>query len=107
MPNPDLYVDGQKVTVVWQNGGKKAEVGVKPGTRKVELKKDGFSAYGEEVTLEDHGRTVLVATLEPNLPDSPEEGSRVGEERDDNALKLKLCWCPPGRCGASGWVNTR
>ncbi len=96
VPNPDLYVDGQKVTVVWQNGGKKAEVGVKPGTRKVELKKDGFSAYGDEVTLEDHGRTVLVATLEPNLPDSPEEGSRAGEERDDNALKLKLCWCPTG-----------
>ena len=27
---------------------------------------------------------------------SSEEGSRAGEARDDNALKLKLCWCPPG-----------
>ncbi len=25
------------------------------------------------------------------------EGSRVGDERDDNGLKLKLIWCPPGR----------
>jgi serine/threonine protein kinase/formylglycine-generating enzyme required for sulfatase activity len=25
-----------------------------------------------------------------------DEGRRAGEERDDNALKLKLCWCPTG-----------
>jgi serine/threonine protein kinase len=25
-----------------------------------------------------------------------DEGSRPGEERDDNALKLTLCWCPTG-----------
>jgi hypothetical protein len=25
-----------------------------------------------------------------------DEGSRAGEERDDNALKMKLCWCPTG-----------
>jgi formylglycine-generating enzyme required for sulfatase activity len=28
--------------------------------------------------------------------DTVVEGSRAGEERDDNALKMKLCWCPPG-----------
>jgi formylglycine-generating enzyme required for sulfatase activity len=27
---------------------------------------------------------------------SSDDGSRAGAERDDNALKLKLCWCPPG-----------
>lgn len=27
---------------------------------------------------------------------SSKEGSRAGEVRDDNALELKLCWCPPG-----------
>jgi serine/threonine protein kinase len=78
-PNPDVYVDGAKVTVAWQNGGVKAEVAVKPGTRKVELKKDGFGVYGTEVTLEEHGRTVLVARLDTNtstpstqgLPDAP------------------------------------
>ena len=64
-PNPDVYVDGEKVTVAWQNGGVKAEVTVKPGTRKVELKKDGFRAFGEEVILEDHGRTLLYARLDP------------------------------------------
>ncbi len=70
-PSPDLYVDGEKVTVVWQDGGVKAEIGAKPGTRKVELKKGGFRAYGEEVTLEDHGRTVLVARLEPSESTTP------------------------------------
>jgi serine/threonine protein kinase/formylglycine-generating enzyme required for sulfatase activity len=161
-PNPDLYVDGEKVSIAWQNGGVKAEVGVKPGTRMVELKKDGFRVFGQEVTLEDHGRTVLVARLEPSESTTPKpvvpaaavpvvpgpavdaahgetgkrqlarepaentareleksheplpadevtpsrtaagsvvsakEGSRAGEERDDNALKLKLCWCPAG-----------
>ena len=29
-------------------------------------------------------------------PLSSDEGRRAGERRDDNALKLKLCWCPPG-----------
>jgi formylglycine-generating enzyme len=24
-------------------------------------------------------------------------GTRAGEERDDNVLKMKFCWCPPGR----------
>jgi len=28
--------------------------------------------------------------------DRPNQGSRAGEERDDNGLKMKLCWCPPG-----------
>jgi formylglycine-generating enzyme len=24
-------------------------------------------------------------------------GTRAGQERDDNALKMKFCWCPPGK----------
>ena len=46
---------------------------VKPGTRKVELKKGGFRAFGEEVTLEDHGRTLLVARLKPDPKPTPDE----------------------------------
>jgi serine/threonine protein kinase len=70
--NPDLYVDGERVTVAWQDGGVMAEVGIKPGTRKVELKKNGFRVYGKEVTLEDRGRTVLTARLDPvDPPDEP------------------------------------
>ncbi len=39
-PNPEVYVDGERVTVSWDDGGKKAEIRVRPGTRKVEVKKD-------------------------------------------------------------------
>ena len=24
-------------------------------------------------------------------------GKKAGEERSDNKLKMKLCWCPPGK----------
>jgi serine/threonine protein kinase len=61
--NPDVFVDGEKVTVTWANGGKQAEIQVKPGTREVQVKKDGFSAFGRQVELEEGGRTVLTAKL--------------------------------------------
>jgi formylglycine-generating enzyme len=32
----------------------------------------------------------------PALGSGPDEGSRAGEERDDNGLKMNFCWCPPG-----------
>ena len=70
-PSPDLYVDGEKVSVVWQDGGVKAEIRARPGAHKVELKKGGFRVYGEEVTLEDRGRTLLVARLEPGESTTP------------------------------------
>jgi serine/threonine protein kinase/WD40 repeat protein len=62
-PNSEVFVDGAKVTVSWHNGGKKAEISVKPGTRKVEVKKDGFTVYGEEVEIEDGKRRILSAKL--------------------------------------------
>ncbi len=104
VPNPDVYVDGKKMTVRWDQGGKKAEIRVQPGTREVEVTKDGFTAFGKRVTLSDGGSLVLEARLEPKPRVEPGpggqpkagEGSRAGEERDDNALKLKLCWCPTG-----------
>ena len=34
-------------------------------------------------------------TVRPELS-PPSVGTRAGEERDDNGLKMKLCWCPPG-----------
>jgi formylglycine-generating enzyme required for sulfatase activity/serine/threonine protein kinase len=70
-PNPDVYVDGQQVTVTWDSGGHKAEIAVKPGTHQVEVKKGGFTAAGETVTLEDHGRKVLTASLRRLPPGEP------------------------------------
>jgi serine/threonine protein kinase/formylglycine-generating enzyme required for sulfatase activity len=61
--NPDVFVDGEKMTVSWDNGGKKAEIRVKPGTFKVEVKKDGFTVSGAEVTVESGGRNIITASL--------------------------------------------
>ncbi len=104
VPNPDVYVDGGKMTVRWEEGGKKAEIRVQPGTREVTISKDGFAAYGEQVALSEGQRRVLWAHLERQPRGKPgpggqapgDERRRAGEERDDNALKMKLCWCPGG-----------
>jgi formylglycine-generating enzyme required for sulfatase activity len=29
-------------------------------------------------------------------PSQSQDGTRPGEERDDNSVKMKFCWCPPG-----------
>jgi WD40 repeat protein len=64
-PNADVFVDGEKVTVKWEGGGKRAEILVKPGTHKVEVKKDGFTAYEEEVEIKDGPGKTVRATIMP------------------------------------------
>jgi hypothetical protein len=46
VPNPDVYVYGGNMTVRWEEGGKKAEIRVQPGTREIKVTKDGFAAFG-------------------------------------------------------------
>jgi len=74
-PNPDVYVDGNKMTITWGADGKTAEIRLKPGTRKVEVKKDGFTVYGEEVELQEGKRRVLTARLVSQAsPVQPKKG---------------------------------
>jgi hypothetical protein len=96
VPNPDVYVDGGKVTVRWDEGGKRAEIRVRPGTRQVKVTKDGFAAFGKRVELSDGQRRVLTARLEQQPRGEPGPGGepKPGKVRDDNALKMKFCWCP-------------
>ena len=77
-PNPDVFVDGEKVTVTWGKDGKTAEISVKQGTRKVEVKKEGFSVFGEEVDLQDGKRSVLTARLVSQA--SPVQPPRPGDK---------------------------
>jgi serine/threonine protein kinase len=86
--NPDVYVDGDKVTVTWENGGKKAEVRVRPGTRKVQVHKDGFTVYGEDITLEDGGRQIMFARLD-RIPPSP-SGAASGQASSSAEVKASL-----------------
>jgi hypothetical protein len=61
----EVIVDGEKVIVGWQNGNKQAEIRVKPGTHKVEIKKDGISVDGKELTLKDGEREIFTVRLLP------------------------------------------
>jgi hypothetical protein len=86
-PNAEVFVDGEKVKVTWGDGGKTAEIHVKPGTRKVRIEKDGFAAYGKDVTLEDGGRQVIEATLiVPQHP--PAADTRPPADRTDGFVAL-------------------
>src|SRR5207248_1855458 len=58
VPNPDVSVDGERIAVSWDKGGKKAEIRVQPGTRELRVTKDGFAAFGEKVELSDGQRRI-------------------------------------------------
>jgi serine/threonine protein kinase/formylglycine-generating enzyme required for sulfatase activity/WD40 repeat protein len=60
----EVLVDGEVVTVEWDKGKQKAEVRVKPGTRTVEVRKDGFRVTGEEITLAEGDRKPFTVRLE-------------------------------------------
>jgi formylglycine-generating enzyme required for sulfatase activity/serine/threonine protein kinase len=73
-PNPEVFIDGEKVTVTWGQGRKRAEIAVKPGKHHVEVKKDGFEVSGEEVAIKDGDRYLLKASLRQMPPGRPNAG---------------------------------
>jgi hypothetical protein len=70
-PKPDVYVDGIRITVAWKEDGRKADVRLRPGTRKVEVRKDGLAVFRTEVELRDGTRSVLTANLVAQMPPAP------------------------------------
>ncbi|MFL5241602.1 MAG: protein kinase domain-containing protein [Gemmataceae bacterium] len=62
-PDAEVFVDGEKVTVSWDASGKRTEIRVKPGTHQIELKKDGFIAEGERVSLAEGGHEIVSAMM--------------------------------------------
>ncbi|MFO0876552.1 MAG: family 16 glycoside hydrolase [Gemmataceae bacterium] len=60
----EVRVDGRRVEVLFRDGSH-AELRVAPGSRRLEVRKDGFETLGEEITLRAGGRTVLSAKLKP------------------------------------------
>ncbi len=78
-PNLDVFVDGEKVTVTWGEGGKKAEIRVKSGTREVSVERDGVVVHGEKVEVKEGGRHVLRARVVQGPP--PAGGGPKPEEK--------------------------
>ena len=62
-PNPDVFVDGDRMVIDWKEDGKTAEMHLQPGTRKVEVKKAGFKDFREELDLQEGTRHTLSAKL--------------------------------------------
>ncbi len=82
-PSPDVYVDGSKMAVTWEDDGKTAVLRLRPGARKLEVKKEGYSAFGEEVDLQPGQHRVVTVRLVRPAPvfDSTEAYDPTGAER--------------------------
>jgi serine/threonine protein kinase len=64
-----VYVDG-KVITLQRIDGKKITISIAAGKKqRLQVKKDGFTTFGEDVEIEAEGRQSIVARLEP-LPDA-------------------------------------
>jgi serine/threonine protein kinase/formylglycine-generating enzyme required for sulfatase activity len=77
--NPEVLMNGKEITVNWDDG-KSAVITVKRGAR-VEVKKDGFTADGENVILADGSKQVLRVSFSklPNPP--PDERAPLDRQR--------------------------
>jgi hypothetical protein len=62
----EVFVDGEKVTLQWPEGGSPAEFSIPPGRHGVEVKKDGYKAFGEQVSLSRGERAHITVKLEPS-----------------------------------------
>ncbi len=100
VPNADIYVDHERATVTWNNGGTQAEIRVRPGTHKVEVKKDGVTAYGEEVAVEEGGVKIITARFNSPAGDKGAPEKRlvhvVEVTPDRGELLHEIHWERPG-----------
>jgi len=80
------------------------EVGVKPGQRKLEVKKDGFKVFVRELEIAAGGRVPIRIRLEPPPP-SPPGTPRPGEVLTVTlrpGVAMKFAWIPPGQFAMGG-----
>jgi serine/threonine protein kinase len=76
----EVLVDGGTVTVKWGDG-KKAEVRVAAGKKhRIQVKKEGFQVFGEEVEVDAGGSKPLLVRLVPDLPTRPPDQERRAAE---------------------------
>ena len=109
-PDADVYVDGHKAVVTWDEGRKKAEIKVKPGTNEVQVKvvKQGFEMEGGEVTLKVQGRRVFNAKLIRKAPAAePPTPAAAGFVRLFNGKDLTGWKAPRFRQGHLGGAGRR
>lgn len=61
-----VLVDGETVKLTWAKGEQTAQIQVKPGTRKLEVRKNEMTIAGETVEMESGGMKKVVVKFTPN-----------------------------------------
>ncbi len=89
----EVFIDGGKVSVQMHDGGGPVEVTVPAGRRGVQVKRDGFQTFGEEVSVSTGARAEIRVWLIP-LP-VPPPPVKVPREIT-NSIKMKLVLIPAG-----------
>jgi serine/threonine protein kinase len=84
----EVLVDGGKATVRWGADGKSAEVRIAPGKRQVVVQREGLQVKGEEVVIEEGGRTRLTVRLEP----PPKAAPPMPQRDPDKPLPPRDWW---------------
>jgi formylglycine-generating enzyme required for sulfatase activity len=85
----EVLIDGKNVTVQWPGGGP-LRVTVPTGKHGVLVKKEGFQAFGEDVSVETGGQTRLRVWLVTSIPQEPPLATIT------NSIGMKLVLIPAG-----------
>jgi formylglycine-generating enzyme required for sulfatase activity/serine/threonine protein kinase len=83
----EILVDGNRITFTWPSGGKPVEIRAVPGQHRVEVSKEGFKRFGQDVTIKADGleevtvrlEPLVVNRLEPKSADTPTSNKDVNE----------------------------
>jgi len=91
----EVFIDGGNVSVQMHDGGGPLEVTVPAGKRGVQVKKDGFQTFGEEVIVSTGARAEIRVRLIPLPPPVPPPPVPVPREIT-NSIGMKLVLIPAG-----------
>ena len=100
-PDAEVLVDGGKVTVT-SSDGKTFEVRVDPGKKhRLEVKKEGFKVFGEEVEVDTGGRKPVLVRLVPK--EKPEKELPKTMTVDlGGGVKMEFVLIPKGKSWLGG-----
>ena len=83
-----VFVDGARISVSWPVSGQPMEIGVSPGERMIEVKKEGFRTFGSKVMVATGKSQPITVRLDPLTgPERQQAGSegadKLKAQKDD------------------------
>ena len=103
----EVFVDRGRTSVTWPGGGKPAVITVPAGGHGVEVQKDGFKIFSEDVSIEAGDQKRIHVRLEPLVPEAPKADSTARIQKPSetggqalktmtNSIGMKLVLIPAG-----------